>query len=60
MTGLKTQESKEFVAFFKIVQAEALKENKIFFFRCRRWERYKSSWNIRGRFNGMANSYRYG
>ena len=26
MTGLKTQESKEFVAFFKIVQAEALKE----------------------------------
>ena len=31
MTGLKTQESKEFVAFFKIVQAEALKENKIFF-----------------------------
>lgn len=47
MTGLKTQESKEFVAFFKIVQAEALKENKIFFFRCRRWERYKSSGNIR-------------
>lgn len=31
MTGLKTQESKEFVAFFKIVQSEALKENKIFF-----------------------------
>lgn len=31
MTGLKTQESKEFIAFFKIVQAEALKENKIFF-----------------------------
>ena len=24
MTGLKTQESKEFVAFFKIVQAEAI------------------------------------
>ena len=31
MTGLKTQESKEFVAFFKIVQEEALKENKLFF-----------------------------
>jgi hypothetical protein len=34
MRGLKTQEGNSFIAFFQLVQAEAQKQNSVFFLEC--------------------------